>query len=97
MLRESRVSSARPLFPRLVRSPLEPGGRPLIDALGEETIDEANLRSAIRRAKALVDAIDSRREEREALLREAGFEEPDAEQRKAKLATNVALKEWPRE
>ena len=97
LLRESRVSPAKPLLPRSIRSPLEPGGRPLLDALSEETIDEANLRSAIRRAKALGDAIDSRREEREASLRAAGFEEPDAEQRKANLATNVALMEWPRE
>ena len=65
LLRESRVSPVNPLFPRFVRSPLEAGERPLLEALGEETIDEANLRSAIRRAKALGDAIDSRREERE--------------------------------
>ena len=97
LLRESRVSPANPLFPRFVRSPLEPGSRPLLEAMGEETIDEANLRSAIRRAKALGDAIDSRCEEREAGLRAAGFEEPDAEQRKANLATNAALMEWPRE
>jgi len=97
LLRESRVSSASPLFPRLVRSSLESGGRPLLEALGEETIDEANLRSAIRWAKALGDAIDSRCEEREARLCASGFEEPDAEQRKANLATNVALTEWPRE
>ena len=32
-----------------------------------------------------------RGEEREARLRGAGFEEPDAEQRKANLAKNVAL------
>lgn len=97
LLRESRVTPANPLFPRFVRSPLESGGRPLLEAMGEQTIDEANLRSAIRRAKALGDAIDSRREEREARLRAAGFEEPDAEQRKANLATNVALMEWPDE
>jgi len=97
LLRESRVTPATPLFPRCVRSPIEPGSRPLLEAMGEETIDEANLRSAIRRAKALGDAIDSRREEREAGLRTAGFEEPDAEQRKANLATNVALMEWPQE
>ena len=79
------------------RFPLESGDRPLLDALSEEAIDEANLRTAIRRARALGDVIDSRREEREARLRAAGFEEPDAEQRKANLATNVALMEWPRE
>ena len=97
MLRESRVTSANPLFPRFVRSALEPGGRALLDVLAEETIDEAAVRSAVGRAKALGDAIDAEREEREARLRDAGFEAPDAEQRKANLATNVALMEWPRE
>ena len=48
-------------------------------------------KDVIRRAKALGDAMDGEREEREARLREAGFEEPEAEQRKANLATNVAL------
>ncbi len=97
MLRESRVTPANPLFPRFVRSALEPGGRALLDVLAEETIDEAAVRSAVGRAKALGDAIDAEREEREARLREAGFEEPDEEQRKANLATNVGLMEWPRE
>ena len=97
LLREYRVSSANPLFPRFVRSALEPGGRPLLDVLVEGAIDDAAVRSAVERAKALGDAIHSRREEREARLRTAGFEEPDDEQRKANLATNVALMEWPRD
>lgn len=97
LLRESGVSPAEPLFPRFVRSAVEPGGQPLLDVLAEETIDEAAVRSAVERAKALGDAIDAEREEREARLRDAGFEEPDEEQRRANLATNVALLEWPRE
>ena len=96
ILRESRVTPANPLFPRFVRSALEPGGRALLDVLAEETIDEAAVRSAVGRAKALGDAIDAEREEREARLRNAGFEEPDTDQRKGNLATNVALMEWPR-
>ena len=95
LLRESGVTAANPLFPRFVRSALEPGDRPLLDVLVEETIDEAAVRSAVGRVKGLGDAIDSEREEREARLRGAGFEEPDAEQRKANLATNVALMKWP--
>ena len=59
-------------------------------------IDEATSRNVIRGAKELGDAIDAEREERESRLREAGFEEPDAEQRRANLATNVALMDWPR-
>ena len=95
LLWESRVTPANPLFPRFVRSALEPGGRPLLEVLGEERVDEAAVRRAVGRAKGLGDAIDSEREEREARLRGAGFEEPDAEQRKANLATNVALMKWP--
>ena len=57
LLWESGVTPANPLFPRFVRSALEPGDRPLLDILGEETIDEAAVRSAAGRAKALGDAI----------------------------------------
>ena len=46
-LRESGVTSANPLFARFVRSGLEPGGRPLLEVLGEETIDEAVVRRAV--------------------------------------------------
>ena len=51
LLRESKVTSANALFPRFVRSPLEPGGRPLLDVLAEETIDEAAARNAIERRR----------------------------------------------
>ena len=91
-----RVSANKPLFPRFVRSALEPGDRSLLELLGEETIDEVTAKDVIRRAKALGDGVDVRREEREGRLREAGFEEADGEQRRASLATNVGLMGWPR-
>lgn len=53
--------------------------------------------NAMRKARALGDAIHALREKRAPRQREAGFEEPDAELRKAIPATNVALMEWPRE
>ena len=96
LLAESGVSADNPLFPRFVRSALEPGNQILLDVLSEETVDEATAKNLIRRAKAVGDAIDAEREAREARLREAGFEEPDEEQRRENLATNVALLEWPR-
>ena len=89
-----RVSAGSPLVPRFLRSALEPVDRSLLELLGEETIDEVTAKDVIRRAKALGDGMDG---EREGRVREAGFEEPDAEQRRANLATNVALLEWPRE
>ena len=57
LLWESRVTPANPLFPRFVRSAVEPGGQRLLDVLAEETIDEAAVRSAVGRAKGLGDAI----------------------------------------
>lgn len=97
LLSESQVSSNNPLFPRFVRSRLEPGNQILLKLLSEDTIDEATAKNLIQKAKALGDEIDAQREEREARLRDAGFEEPDAEQRKANLARNVALLAWPRQ
>lgn len=94
---QARVSSRNPLLPRFVRSPLDPGGQALLDLLDEETIAESAIGDVIRRAKGLGDAMDTRRRQREARLRAAGFEEPDDEQRAKNLATNVALMPWPRD
>ena len=95
LLVECRVSARNPLFPRFVRSAVEPGDRSLLELLGEKLIDEVTAKDVIRRAKAIGDAIDARREEREARLRKAGFEEVDNEQQKANLARNVGLLRWP--
>ena len=54
---QSRVSASGPLFPRFVKSALDPGNGILLDLLSEETIDEATTRNLIRRAKATGDAI----------------------------------------
>ena len=54
---EARVSAGNPLFPRFVRSALEPGDRSLLELLGEEAIDEVTAKDVIRRVKALGDAI----------------------------------------
>ena len=95
LLAESGVSANNPLFPRFVRSALEPGNQILLDVLSEEAIDEVTAKDLIRRAKAVGDAIDAEREAREARLREAGFEEVDEEERRENLATNVVLMDWP--
>lgn len=96
LLVECRVSARNPLFPRFVRFAVEPGDRSFLELLNKKLIDEVVAKDVIRRAKAMGDAIDARREEREARLREAGFEEVDDEQQKANLARNVALLRWPR-
>ena len=97
LLSESRVSADNPLFPRFVRSPLAAGGTCLIDLLCEDTLGESTVKNVILNAKVLGNAIHAQGEAREARLKAAGFEGPDAEQRKANLATNVALMGWPRE
>ena len=96
LLSESLVSANNPLLARFVRSALEPAERSLLELLGEETIDEVTAKNAIRRVKALGDAMGAQREEREARLRGAGFEEVDGGQRRENLAKNVALIGWPR-
>lgn len=47
----------------------------MLDLLAEKTGDEAAALNLLREAKALGDAINAEREEREARLREAGFKE----------------------
>ena len=79
LVSQARFSSRHPLLPRFVRSPLDAGGKALLDLLGEETIAESAVRDAMHRAKRLGDAMDTRRRQREARLRAAGFEEPDEE------------------
>lgn len=93
----ARVSSRNPLLPRLVRSPLDPGGEALLDLLGEDNIAESAIRNVIFRAKRLGDAMDAQRRQREARLRAAGFEEPDEETRARNLSANVAHMSWPRD
>ena len=97
LVSQARVSSRNPLFPRFVRSPLDPGGQALLDLLGEETIAESAVKDAMHRAKGLGDAMDTRRRQREARLRAAGFEEPDEEMRTSNLAASVPLRPWPRD
>ena len=62
LVSESRVSANDPLFPRFVRSALEPGDRSLLELLGEEVIDEATAKHVIRRARALGGEMDAERE-----------------------------------
>lgn len=63
------------------------------------TPDSSQQRIAklLKEAKALEDAAENERLEREARLATLGFEEPSDEQRKANLALNVALREWPKD
>ncbi len=97
ILSNARVSPSNPLFPRFVRVPNVVGDRALVDLLREPDFDEDAVEAAVREAKAMGDALDRQRREREARLRAAGFEEPDEASRRSQLAANVALLDWPRD
>ena len=56
LLSQPGVSANNPLFPRFVRSAIEPGERILLDVLSGETIGEVTAGKLIRMAKALGDA-----------------------------------------
>jgi len=97
ILRELAVTAARPLFPRFVRSSIEPGDPVLLEILVQQPLDESRLRSAIIKAKSWGDAITGRQKEREARLRELGYEEPTDSQQIINLHLNTALNPWPYE
>ena len=97
LISEASVSVADPLFPRFVRFPVAHGHPALLDLLCEDPITETAVGEALGKARALGNAIDRERREREARLRVAGFETVDDESRDRNLASNVALMDWPRE
>ena len=94
-LARARVSGASPLNARFVRRPADLGGPALLELLSEERIEEDRVIGAIEQARALGDAADRKRTDREERLRELGFEDPGREQRREQLARNMALRDWP--
>lgn len=94
---DASVSGTRPLNARFLRQPDKDDATTLVDLLQQPRIDEDAVGEEIKRAKTLSDAARERDREREARLRREGFEEVDAEQRRANLATTAALMDWPGE
>jgi hypothetical protein len=97
LLANAGVTAATSLSPRFVRQPLNDGDPSLLDLLKEDTLDEQRVGKLLKEAKALEDVAENKRVAREARLAALGFEEPSHEQRKANLALNVALREWPKD
>ena len=91
----ARASSTSPLNARFVRQPADLDEPALLDLLSEERIDEDRVVSAIEEAQTLGGAATRRRADREARLRNLGFEDPGPEQRREQLARNMALRDWP--
>ena len=96
ILERASVSSLAPLNARFVRQSAESGEPSLIDMLGEEQINENHLIQVVEQVRILGDEASRTRVSREDRLRRLGFEEPDQEQRREQLASNVALKDWPK-
>lgn len=97
ILASAGVNPANSLSPRFVRQPLSDRAKSLLDLLKEDPVDEPRVNALIHEAKTLEAEAQARRTAREERLAAAGFEQPTDEQRKANLALNVALREWPKE
>lgn len=97
LLAGAGVTAANSLSPRFVRESLNEGEPSLLELLKADTLDEARVAEVLAEAKALEDEAEGARLAREDRLRALGFEEPTAEQRKANLALNIALREWPKD
>lgn len=66
----------------------------LLDAEGR--INDLVDVQALEQARALGETATSRRTRREDRLRALGFEDPTNDERRERLARNVALKDWPK-
>lgn len=88
------ISSARPLPLRLVRQPVVDGKPALVGALYADPLDEGLVNELLRTARQLTDQADARSAEREARLRQRGFDEPTLDERKDQLARNIAMLDW---
>ncbi|GAB4206844.1 MAG: hypothetical protein OHK0013_23860 [Sandaracinaceae bacterium] len=97
LLASAGVSAAEPISPRFVREALQEGEPSLLALLKADVPDEARIAAVLAEAKGLEDEALRRRHRREERLRARGFEEPTPEARRANLALNVALREWPKE
>lgn len=97
LLANAGVTAATSLSPRFVRQPLNDGEPSLLDLLKADALDERRFAKLVKEAKVLEDAAENERLAREARLAALGFEQPSQDQRKANLALNFALREWPKD
>jgi AcrR family transcriptional regulator len=97
LLANAGVTAAHALSPRFVREALNDGEPSLLELLKADTLDEARISKVLREAKAIDDGVENERLTREDRLRALGFGEPTAEQRKANLALDMALRQWPKD
>jgi len=95
ILTRASVLGSAPLNARFVRKPMELDSPSIIDLLSAEELDEERIVQALEQARTLGEAASSKRTSREDSLRALGFEDPTDDERRERLARNVALKDWP--
>jgi len=90
------VAGPRPLNARFVRHPLRDGAPSLLALLQSETLDEPRILTAISEAQAMDQEAQARLRDKEDRLRGLGYERPSDQERREQLATNIALRDWPK-
>lgn len=89
------VSATNPLNARFVRWSWLANQPSLVELLSHERTDAQRILAAIGQARVLTEDAERRRGEREQRLRELGFEDHSKMRRRATLARNMALLDWP--
>jgi len=95
LLDAAGIHPRSPLNVRVVRSQ-DQEGRSLLELLRAPRWDRPRLVAALRRARAESLALDRRRQDREARLVTLGYEPVGQDERRRRLAQNLALWDWPR-
>lgn len=95
LLAREDVTSSVPLNARFVRQAISPGEPSLLDVLGADPFDGDRVAVLLRQARALTERASEDRRTREQGLRQLGYEELSREERRERLARNVALRDWP--
>lgn len=96
LLTRNQITGSAPLNARFVRRSTEPGEASLLDALCADPLDEERIDMLLDRAKTLTREEALARETRERELHAKGFASLSREERRERLARNIALRPWPK-
>ncbi|NOY93114.1 MAG: hypothetical protein GXP55_18170 [Deltaproteobacteria bacterium] len=94
VLTRASISARAPLNTRFVRKPMELNEPSILELLTADEFDEERLVGLLRKAHQAGMSASRRRVEREKRLRDLGFDDPTAEERRELLAKNMAMKDW---
>jgi hypothetical protein len=91
------IRSNNSITPMYLRQPIIEGKPTLFQALCGSPMDEKLVSILLHQARQFGEDDKVRRSEREERLRKQGFEEPTPEERRDRLAHNIALRAWPKD